>query len=123
MKARTTVAAIIVMMAGAASGLELERWACVDESGHTTIWTIMEDRMLATKGTIALKVIANGPSVAVAYHLAKSKNDVISIVHVLDKIAGKLILYNDMDAVLFKGKFYQPFEPEVEKHACRLSKQ
>jgi len=75
--------------------------------------------MFAAKGKGALQVATNSPSLTVAYNLHRSTdNKPMSFVYVLDKVAHKLVTYDESVAVIFNGKFGQPFEPKVTIDDC-----
>lgn len=105
----------IVLPAHAA---DFERWSCEDKSSKT-VWTIAENRMFVAKGRGALQVVSNSSTLVVAYRLSKTKDGVvISYVYMLAKADGKLIVYNDMVASIFKGEHGQPLEPEIATSQC-----
>ena len=104
-----------------ANASELEHWTCGD-GGRRATWTIAENRMFTSKGKGALQVATNSPSLTIAYDLHRSiENKPLSYVYVLDKVARKLITYDESIAVTFNGRFGQPFEPKITIDDCEVS--
>ena len=105
---------------GSARAAEVERWLCEDEYGKRKTWTIVDDKMFVPGGKVRpLKVISNSPSLTLAYWITKTNDGLVfSLFYVLDKTGRKLFIYDDATAVMFKGKFGQPFEPKIREGTC-----
>lgn len=76
----------------------------------------MDNRMFAPKGKGSMPVILNTPQVATAYFEGKLAGHVI--VYVLDKIAGKMVTYDNLTASVTRNA-YGESDPEVTTIGCK----
>jgi hypothetical protein len=109
------VGAVFLLYSAPISASVAEHWSCA-ESKYTQEWTITDDRMFAPKGKGYLPVIMNTPQVAVAYLTASVPGHVM--IHVLDKIAGKMVIYDNLAAAVANGD-YGKVAPDISTATCR----
>jgi hypothetical protein len=72
--------------------------------------------MFAPKGKGYFPVIMNTPQVAVAY--LNSDLATHAMIYVLDKIAGKMVIYDNLAAAVANGD-YGKINPDVATIACQ----
>jgi hypothetical protein len=110
------------LSSSSASSSVVEHWACDEKYGTkewTQEWTIVENRMFAPKGKGSIPVIMNTPQVAVAYmdYDGPRLGGIVTI-YVLDKIAGKMVTYDNSDDVILK-RAYGKIDPKIGTEPCR----
>jgi hypothetical protein len=77
----------------------IEHWTCQErllKKEYPQEYTLADNRMFAPKGKGSWPLIYNNDQVAIAYlRLQTDSSPATTHVYVLDKLAGKLILYDD----------------------------
>lgn len=78
----------------------------IGAKAFTQDWIISETKMTGVNEKEGLSLIYDSNQVVVAYSLTQKKGlPVTSFVYVLDKIAGKMINYDDLQAAVTAGAY------------------